>query len=106
MRSRQSVSLANNLYNIYSPKAFMQAITYSEARNNLAKHLDRVVNDCDFTVITRQKGAAAVLMSLSEFESWQETMFLMRGKNGARLLQSVDNIRHRKKITQHELVGE
>ena len=57
----------------------MQAITYSEARNNLAAHLDRVVNDCDFTVITRQKAEPAVLMSLREFESWKETLFLLRG---------------------------
>ena len=84
----------------------MQAITYSEARNNLAKHLDRVVNDSDFTVITRQKGEAAVLMSLREFESWQETMFLLRGKNGPRLLKSVDDIRNRRNIIQRELIDE
>ncbi|PAT35644.1 type II toxin-antitoxin system prevent-host-death family antitoxin [Vandammella animalimorsus] len=84
----------------------MQAITYSEARNNLAKHLDRVVNDCDFTVITRQKGEAAVLMSLREFESWKETLFLLRGKNGPRLLKSVENIRNRRNIIQRELIDE
>jgi antitoxin YefM len=81
----------------------MQAITYSEARNNLAKHLDRVVNDSDFTVITRQKGEATVLMSLREFESWKETMFLLSGKNGPRLLKSVENIRNRENITKREL---
>ncbi|PAT31598.1 type II toxin-antitoxin system prevent-host-death family antitoxin [Vandammella animalimorsus] len=84
----------------------MQAITYSEARNNLAKHLDRVVNDCDFTVITRQKGEAAVLMSLREFESWKETLFLLRGKNGPRLLKAVDDIRKRRNIIQRELIDE
>lgn len=84
----------------------MQAITYSEARNNLAKHLDRVVNDCDFTVITRQKGEAAVLMSLREFESWQETLFLLRGKNGPRLLKAVEDIRNRRNIIQRELIEE
>lgn len=82
----------------------MQAITYSEARNNLAHHLDRVVDDCDFTVITRRSGEAAVLMSLREFESWQETMFLLRGKNGPRLLKSVENIRDRKNLIRRELV--
>jgi antitoxin YefM len=81
----------------------VEAITYSEARNNLAKHLDRVVNDSDFTVITRQKGEATVLMSLREFESWKETLFLLRGKNGPRLLKSVENIRNRKNIKQHAL---
>ncbi|MDO5625671.1 MAG: type II toxin-antitoxin system prevent-host-death family antitoxin [Pseudomonadota bacterium] len=83
----------------------MQAITYSEARNNLAKHLDRVVNDSDFTVITRQKGEATVLMSLREFESWQETLFLLRGKNGPRLLKAVDDIRHRRHLAERELTS-
>ena len=86
--------------------AAMQAITYSEARNNLATHLDRVVNDCDITIITRQKAEPAVLMSLREYESWMETMFLLRGKNAARLLKSVDNINNRKNITRRELIEE
>ena len=86
--------------------ATMQAITYSEARNNLATHLDRVVNDCDITIITRQKAEPAVLMSLREYESWMETMFLLRGKNAARLLKSVDNINNRKNITRRELIEE
>ena len=82
----------------------MQTITYSEARNNLATHLDRVVNDCDITVITRQKAEPAVLMSLREYESWVETLHLLRGPNAARLLQSVDNINNRKNIKTRELI--
>ncbi len=96
-----SFLLPNFLYN-----APMQAITYSEARNNLASHLDRVVNDCDITVITRQKAEAAVLMSLSEYESWVETLHLLRGKNAARLLASTSNIKARKNIKKRELIGE
>lgn len=84
----------------------MQAITYSEARNNLAAHLDRVVNDSDFTIITRQKAEPAVLMSLREFESWKETLFLLRGKNGPRLLKSVENINNRLNIKRRELIEE
>lgn len=84
----------------------MQAITYSEARNNLAHHLDRVVDDSDFTVITRRSGEATVLMSLREFESWQETMFLLRGKNGPRLLKAVDDIRNRRNLVKRELIDE
>ena len=96
-----SFLLPSILYN-----AAMQAITYSEARNNLATHLDRVVNDCDITVITRQKAEAAVLMSLSEYESWVETLHLLRGKNAARLLKSVANIKARKNIKKRELTAE
>ena len=82
----------------------MQAITYSEARNNLATHLDRVVNECDITVITRQKAEPAVLMSLREYESWVETMHLLRSPNAARLLKSVNNINNRKNIKKRELI--
>ena len=81
----------------------MQAITYSEARNNLASHLDRVVTDCDITIITRQKAEPAVLMSLREYESWVETLHLLRGKNAARLLDSVDNVNARRKLTPRTL---
>jgi len=84
----------------------MEAITYSEARNNLAKHLDRVVNDSDVTIITRQRGEAAVLMSLSEYESWKETMHLLRGKNAARLLKAVDDINNRRNLTPRDLIDE
>ena len=81
----------------------MQAITYSEARNNLASHLDRVVTDRDITIITRQKAEPAVLMSLSEYESWVETLHLLRGKNAARLLDSVDSVNARRKLTPRTL---
>ena len=84
----------------------MQAITYSEARNNLAKHLDRVVNDSDITIITRQKAEPAVLMSLREFESWKETLFLLRGKNAQRLLAAVDDVNNGRNIQPRELLDE
>ena len=73
----------------------MQVIAYTEARNNLANHWSRVVSDCNITIITRQNAEPAVLMSLREYESWVETMHLLRGKNGARLMRSVDNINSR-----------
>ena len=82
----------------------MQAITYSEARNNLVTHLDRIGNDCDITVITRQKAEPAVLMSQREYESWVETLHLLRSPNAARLLKSVDNINNRNNIKKRELI--
>lgn len=84
----------------------MQAITYSEARNNLATHLDRVVNDCDITIITRQKAEPAMLMSLREYESWMETMFLLRGKNAQRLLKAADDINQRRNIVKRALIDQ
>ena len=45
-------------------------------------------------------------MSLREYESWVETMHLLRGKNAARLLKSVDNINNRKNVKKRELLEE
>lgn len=69
----------------------MNAISASELRKNLAATLDRVTADHDYTIITREGGKpAAVLMSLEDFTSWQETDYLMRSPaNAERLRKSI-----------------
>ena len=68
----------------------MDVVTYSDARNNLKSVMDRVVNDADFTVITRQGGEAVEMISLSEWNSIQETAHLLSSpKNAARLRESI-----------------
>ena len=85
----------------------MRAITYTEARNNLAAELDRVNNDCDVTIITRQKAEAGVLMSLKEYESLMETAHLLRHpKNAMRLMKSIENIEARRNLVHRELIEE
>jgi antitoxin YefM len=85
----------------------MRAITYTDARNNLASELDRVVNDCDVTIITRQKAEAAVLMSMREYESLMETAHLLRNpKNAMRLMKAIDDIENRRNLVQRDLIDE
>ncbi|MBD5804179.1 MAG: antitoxin YefM [Azoarcus sp.] len=85
----------------------MRAITYTEARNNLASELDRVVNDYDVTIITRQKAEAAVLMSMREYESLMETAHLLRHpKNAMRLMKAIDDIENRRNLVKRELIDE
>ena len=74
----------------------MRAITYTEARNNLASELDRVNNDHDVTIITRQKAEAGVLMSLKEYESLMETAHLLHPKNAMRLMKAIADIEARR----------
>ena len=63
--------------NAYIPD--MNAISVTELRKNLAATIDRVTADHDYTIITREGGkTAAVLMSLEDFASWQETDYLLR----------------------------
>lgn len=66
----------------------MKTRTYSAIRNNLAKAIDEVNEDHAPILITRQKGAAAVLISLEDFESWQETNYLARSPVMARRLRN------------------
>jgi len=70
----------------------MRTTSYSELRKNLASALDKVVEDREPMIITRDRGKpVAVLMSLEEFTSWEETLHLLRSPaNAARLKKSID----------------
>ena len=69
----------------------MNAMSITELRKNLAAAVDRVTADHDYTIITREGGKpAAVLMSLEDFASWQETDYLLRSPaNREALLESI-----------------
>jgi antitoxin YefM len=69
----------------------MNAISITELRKTLAAAVDRVTQDHDYTIITREGGKpAAVLMSLEDFASWQETDYLLRSPaNRAALMESI-----------------
>ena len=68
----------------------MDVVTYSEARKNFKAVMDRVVDDADFTVITRQGAEPVVMLSLSEWNSIQETAHLLSSpKNAARLAEGI-----------------
>ena len=64
----------------------MHTISYSAFRARLAGTLDKVNEDHQLVLITRQKGKPAVIMSLEDFHAYQETAYLMASpKNAARL---------------------
>lgn len=79
----------------------MKALSYSALRKNLSKAMDQVNDDHAPIVITRQKGQSAVLLSLDDFESWQETAYLLRSpKMARRLRDAVQQIESGKAITR------
>lgn len=64
----------------------MESMNYTTFRKDLAKTLDRVNDDHCPILITRQNGRTAVLLSLDDFKSYEETAHLMRSpKNAERL---------------------
>ena len=67
----------------------MRTITYTTARNKLAKTMDDVSRDHAPVIITRQKGNPAVLMSLADYNALEETAYLLRSPiNAARLAKA------------------
>jgi antitoxin YefM len=75
-------------------RELMNILTFSEARASLKSVMDDVCNDHTPTVITRVNGEHVVMLSLSDFNSIQETMYLLgSAKNASRLMESVAQIK-------------
>lgn len=75
----------------------MNTITYSHARENLARTITEVCDSHAPIIITKKGTDAVVMMSLEDFESMQETTYLLRSpKNAQRLLESIQQLEERK----------
>jgi antitoxin YefM len=71
----------------------MTAMTYTAARENLASTMDRVCADHDPVIITRNRDQAVVMLSLDDYESLQETAYLLRSPaNAKRLIASIESL--------------
>jgi antitoxin YefM len=72
----------------------VKTLSYSAVRNNLAKAIEQVTEDHAPILITRQRGSPAVLISLEDFESWQETAYLLRSPaNAAHLRRGLAQVK-------------
>jgi len=77
------------MYKEYS----MQAVVYSNARNNLRSLINKVCDDFDEFIISTKDNKTAVLMSYDEYASMKETLYLMSSKtNRERLDSAIEQI--------------
>jgi antitoxin YefM len=68
----------------------MNAVTYSQARSNLANTMDKVCDDHSPIIITRKSQRSVVMISLEDYQALEETAYLLRSpKNARRLLESI-----------------
>jgi antitoxin YefM len=71
----------------------MQVISSTEARNNFKKVFDSVYYDNDEVIIHRKDKENVVLISMSEYNSMQETDYLLASKtNREHLLESIKQV--------------
>jgi antitoxin YefM len=82
----------------------MKAITYTNARQNLAKVMEGVCSDHQPVIVTRAMNDSVVMISLEEYEALEETAYLLRSpKNARRLLESLLELEEGKG-TERELI--
>ena len=82
----------------------MKAITYTAARQNLAKTMENVCNDHAPVIVTRKTSDSVVIMSLEDYEALEETAYLLRSpKNTKRLIESIAQLENGKG-TERELI--
>ena len=71
----------------------MDAISYSAARANLATTMDRVCEDHEPLIITRNGQQSVVMLSLEDFTSLEETSYLLRSPtNAKRLMVAIEQL--------------
>jgi len=84
----------------------MRVINFSEARNKLKNVLDQVVEDSDYTVISRRDADDAVVMSLDHFNGLMETVHLLKSPaNASHLAKSISQYRSGE-VENHELIDD
>ena len=68
----------------------MRAANFTEFRTKLKQFLDDVEKNNETLIIKRGSGNGTVLISLDEYNSWQETKYLMSTPNNQkRLLDAI-----------------
>jgi antitoxin YefM len=71
----------------------MQAVFYSQARNNLRELINKVCDDVDEYIITTKDDKSAILISYEEYSSMKETIYLLSSKNNRdRLNNAIEEI--------------
>ena len=67
----------------------MDAISYTAVRANLAQTMDKVCDNHEPIIVTRNREQAVVLISLEDYKAMEETAYLLRSPaNARRLIES------------------
>src|SRR6267143_3385708 len=72
----------------------MTTVPLTEAKQNLEKLIEQVIADADPIILSTEAGQEVVLLSLDEFNSWKETIYLLSNPaNAAHLRKSIAEAR-------------
>lgn len=65
----------------------MNAVTLNEAKQNLEQLIEATLSNAEPTIICTDQGQRVVFLSLDEFNSWKETLYLLGSPANARHLR-------------------
>lgn len=82
----------------------MDHVSYSELRQNLKKHLDKVCDDRAPLVVTRRSGDPVIVLSLADYESLEETLYLLSNPANAEHLRKSIADANAGKLIPHDLI--
>jgi antitoxin YefM len=82
----------------------MNAVPVMQAAQNLDALIEQIIEDAEPTILLNDKGSKAVLMSLEEFNSWQETLYLLSNPANAEHLRRSLQEAKEGKSTEQELI--
>ncbi|HEY5463795.1 MAG TPA: type II toxin-antitoxin system prevent-host-death family antitoxin [Hanamia sp.] len=82
----------------------MEVLNYTEFRKDLKSSLDKVSNDDEVIIVSRSKGKNVVVISLNEYNSLKETMYLLSTEKNRKRLQESINEMGKGKFSTHSLI--
>lgn len=72
----------------------MNAVTVADAKKNLERLIEQVLADAEPAILCTENGDKVVLLSLDEFNSWKDTLYLLGNPaNAAHLRKSIGEAR-------------
>lgn len=82
----------------------MEIISYTKARNNFSDIMNQVCDNHTPITVYRQKSKPVVLMSLEDYNSIEETMYLLSTRNNAKqLYDAIDDLNNNKNFVEVEI---
>jgi antitoxin YefM len=83
----------------------MNAVTLKEAKLHLEQLVTQVIADAEPTIVVSESGERAVFLSLDEYNSWKETLYLLSNPAKAEHLRKSIAEAQAGKVQERELLA-
>ena len=82
----------------------MQVLSLTDFRQNLREKLDAVVDNADVVVVNRPNNKNVVVISLQEYNGWQETLHLLSSERNRQRLAAAVARAEQGQFESHDLI--